>query len=60
MIGRLFNLILLAALAAVILRAVLSPAKRRELHQLFQTVSIALLLSALLLAGLVLGGWISR
>jgi hypothetical protein len=60
MIGRLFNLILLAALAATILRALLSPARRKELHQLFQTVAVALLLSALLLTGLVLGGWISR
>jgi hypothetical protein len=60
MIGRLFNLILLTALASVVLRACLRPAQRQALHQLFQVIATALLLSALLLAGLVLGGFISR
>jgi hypothetical protein len=60
MIGRLFNIFLLAILAWALTRALCSPAQRQALHGLFQTIAVALLLSALLLSALCLGGWISR
>lgn len=52
MLGRLFNLLLLASLGVVLLRALLSPAQRQSLHRLFQTIAWALLLSAALLVTL--------
>lgn len=60
MIGRLFNLILLAALASLVVRALLSPPQRQALHQLFQLIAVALLVSGLGLAGLVALGILSR
>ncbi|BEV73137.1 MULTISPECIES: hypothetical protein [unclassified Paludibacterium] len=49
MLGRLFNLLLLAGLATVLLRALLSPAQRQALHQLFRTIAWALLASSAIL-----------
>jgi len=60
MLGRLFNLFLLATLGYVAARALLNRTQRQTLHQLFQTIALALLGSALVLSILCLGGWISR
>jgi hypothetical protein len=60
MLGRLFNLLLLATLATVVLRALLSPARRQALHRLFQVIAAALLASTAIMVTLCLGGWISR
>jgi len=60
MIGRLFNLVLLVALAFLLLRALLSSQQRQALHGLFKTIAFALVLSSMLLVALVLAGIISR
>ncbi|MBV8047245.1 MAG: hypothetical protein JO171_08840 [Paludibacterium sp.] len=52
MLGRLFKLLLLAGLATVLVRALLSPEQRAGLHRLFQTLAWALLVSAALMVAL--------
>lgn len=56
MIGRLFNLLLLAAVSSLVLRALLNRQQREALHQLFKTIAFALIVSSLLLATLALIG----
>lgn len=56
MIGRLFNLILLAAVSSLVLRALLNRQQREALHQLFKVIAFALVISSLLLATLALIG----
>lgn len=60
MLGRLFNFLLLAAAATVLLRALLAPAQRKALHELFRVIAFALLLSSAILVTLTLTGWLGH
>lgn len=60
MLGRLFNVLLFAAAAAALARALLAPAQRQALHALFRVIAFALLLSSAILVTLSLSGWLGH
>lgn len=57
MLGRLFNLFILAMAAVVLVRALLAPAQRQAVHELFRVIAFALLVSTAIMVTLSLSGW---